>query len=299
VSGFREMERRSLDRPPRRVTRRAAFRVLFGSLPSRLGWLFLAFGLFGLRSALIQAREESWFQGPLETRVGHVTQSYELRSGKRHTPTGQYGVEFQYAAVPGGPESSSGHSYTWDREQIPRDGADVVVEVPAAHPGLGRIQNLSLHASREVPELLAIPLLGALGALGFGFFRGRRQLRLLVDSRLAPATLDRHDAPGFFQKRQHVLYFVYNDHHGIARSVIVGTSLPGRFKRGGGFLVAHDDSDPPRAVLLQALPGAPALGEDQVFRDEVAGLDALLSLVLPAVGIVTSLAATVAVLRVL
>jgi hypothetical protein len=296
VSGYREMQRMALDPPQRRVARRAAFRVLFGSLPSRVCWLVLVMGLVALRAAVIQAREESWFRGPLETRVGHVVRRYELHSGKHNAPTGQYCVEFSYAARADGPEVSSGRSYTRDLDLVPRHGAEVVVEVPAAHPGLGRAQGLSLHSSQGAPLMVAIPLLGALGVLGFGFVRGRRQLRLLVDSRLAPATLDRHDAPGLFEKGNHKLYFVYDDHRDVARSVVVKTYLPERFKK-GPLVVAHDDSEPPRAVLLQALPGAPTLGDDHVFRDGRAPLDLLLSLLLPVLGMLVSLAAGVAALQ--
>jgi hypothetical protein len=284
------MRRVSLDPPPRRVARRAAFRLLFGSLPSRLGWLVLVAGLLGLRVAVIAERQESWFRGPLEARAGHVTKQYEVRTGKHKTPTGLYHIEFRYADRPGGPEISSGRSYTRDPGAIPRDGEPVVVEVPVAHPGLARLRGLSLHSPDRAPlaVVVLVPLVFALGGLGYGFVRGRRELRLLVDSRLAPARLERHDPPGFFERKGHLLVFGYEDHRKIPRRLMVQTSFPERCKR-GPLVVAHDDSEPPRAVLLAALPGAPSLGDDQVFRDRLAGIDALLSFVLPGVCIAAAL----------
>jgi hypothetical protein len=299
VSAFRDMHQVSLDPPPRRVTRRAAFRILFGSLPSRIGWAVLVFGLTMLRAELVKQREEAWFRGALETRVGHVTSIHELRSRRSRTPSGDYVVRFRFAPRPGAAETSSGRSYTRDRDAIPEIGSEVSIEVPAAHPEIGRLASLSLYTSQSFPAVMLLPILGALGALGFGVFRGRRQLRLLVDSRLTSATLDRHDEPGFFERRRgHLLYFVYDDHRRVARSVVVQTRLPGRFKQ-GPLVVAHDDSDPPRAMLLQALPGQPRLDDDQVFRDGTDALDVLLSLLLPAAGLLGALATTVAVLNVL
>lgn len=271
---------RKLVPPPRIVPREVRLRLLFGGRVAQSGWAWFACGVLVCATLAMLADVGSlWrFRGAATAR-GKVT---AIDPSATYTFTAPDGV------------AQTGVSYTDD--QTTAVGSIVEVEFLSDRPGSSRIvgtetRGLSAHA---FIVLTLGPLIG-LGIALWRLARGRRALRLLALGRTTRGTLVAKRDLGWEinDRTVYELTFEFVTEDGRPARTKVRTTDPAPLEDEQLEQLVYDPFDPPRATLMDALPGAPRIADDGTL---VAGGPWRRYVVLPAIGAAALVAAAIVVL---
>jgi hypothetical protein len=164
------------------------------------------------------------------------------------------------------------------------EGVLVTVEHRASDPSISRIEGMRASAVGVVIAFVfIIPLIG-LAFVRSGLRSGLRARRLLAEGLLAQATLkSKEEMVARADKPVHRLVFEFEAHTGGTHEVVVTTNHSWRLEDDETERVVYDPRHPSDAVLLDELPGEPAIDARGDFvTGGAAGMAiALLALALP------------------
>ncbi|MDP7421930.1 MAG: DUF3592 domain-containing protein [bacterium] len=274
---------------PRYVPSSVRLRVLFGGFFNQFGWLFFGFGLIFVWFFAFNADFSSLFlfRGPLKNLEG-VINSIE-----------------KTGASEGGSRSSSGapiyaYRYTFFLDEVEFSGVSyrtgkrfkvnqcVTIEYPVGNPSISRIENMRRAIFGPIVGFVIIfPLVGAVFII-VGVKNGLKANRLLTDGRLALGSLKSKETTNTRINKRMVykLTFEFEAPNGQSYQAVAKTHLPETLEDEEREQLLYDPVQPDAAVMLNSLPGSPALDDSgNVYFKSAVG-PALLVLFLPAVTII-------------
>jgi hypothetical protein len=250
--------------PPRPVSLLVRLQVLFGGSINQFGWCFFGFGMVFFWLFVGRADLTSWyrFRGPLATVQGQVTGSSDTGASeggsKSHRGSPVYKNEFAFVVDD---KEYHGASYATGRRL--QAGHTATVEYVPGKPGVARIQGMRTNVFGPVVLFVVIFPLAGLGILSFGLVRGARACNLLAHGVQTSAKLTFRGSTNMRVNRQPVyeFTFVFKTLDGEVSTAKVRSAAE-LFQNNAEELIVYDPRQPGRAQLLQALPGAPQIGED-------------------------------------
>lgn len=278
--------------PPRQVPLGLRLQVLLGGPLGLLGWLFAAFGsLFPWVFVPMADWSFVRFRGPTGDAQGQVESAEKTGAKENNRRVWKVGYRF---TDPAGVERT-GASFALG--QAPDPGTPVRVEFLLADPGVSRIEGLRMAPFSPWVSLVALfPAAGLLLALA-GLRRGLTAVALMAEGELGLGTLRGKEATSTRVNNRPVyaLTFAFTDLDGREQTVTARTHQPERLQDQAQELLVYDPSTPSRAVLIDDLPGGPALDLDQ--GRFVGGGKGALTLLLPAAFVLVNAAGLLLVLR--
>ncbi len=255
------------DNLPRPVPLRTLLTVLLGSFYVRFGWLMLAIGLV---TGWTFARHAD-YSAPLfavlarDTANGVVVEVSETRAteGGNEEESGRRIFRVRYTFVAQG-SAWEGVSYTsWDP---PTPGQRVTVEYLRLDARLSRIRGMRrAWFGPSAAVGLVFPLIGA-GLLLHGLGQGMQGCQLLRKGRLSRARLrdSRPTNVTINNRPVMALTFEFRACDGMDYQIVAKSHEPERLEDEPEELVLYDPADPEYAVMLDGLPGSPALSQSGV-----------------------------------
>lgn len=261
--------------PPRQVTTGLRYLVLLGGPLGVIGWLLAAFGSIFVWAFLPMA-DPSFvlLRGPLGGAEGAVVSVEQTAAREDERAIWKVGFRFR---DPAGVERT-GASYALGTP--PEPGTPVKVEFRLADPDVARIEGLRMGPfSPWLIGLVALfPAVGLVLALG-GLRRGLTGVALLAEGELTVGRLRAKEPTNtrINNRTVYALTFAFTDLDGREQTVVERTHQPEKLQDDAEELLVYDPSTPSRAVLVDNLPGRPALDRERgVFAGSARGLLALL-----------------------
>ncbi|MGE0160536.1 MAG: DUF3592 domain-containing protein [Gemmatimonadales bacterium] len=268
--------------PPRAVPLDLSIRVVLGSALAQVGWFLVGFGFvfvwaFDADGAVASAFR---FFGEEQVVEGTTTGWRELNVSVNEEKV----FETAYAFEVDG-RGYTGSSYATG-DYVP-EGLSVPIEYHRSDPSISRIQGMrATTVGLAVALVFSIPLIG-LAFVRWGLSSGLRARRLLAEGLLGHAVLKSEEVTKMEVNDVPVrrLTFEFSADSGGTYEVVATTHETARLKDDETEGVVYDPRHPSDAVLLDDLPGRPAVNA----RGELVGGGlrghglALLSLVLPVV----------------
>jgi hypothetical protein len=266
--------------PPRAVPLDLAIRVVLGSPLGQVGWFLVGFGFvfvwaFDADGAVSSALR---FAGEEQIAQGTTTGWRELSLSVNDEPV----FETSYAFDVGG-LTFAGRSYATGY-YVP-EGTPVTIEHRPSDPSSSRIQGMrATRVGLVIAFVFVIPLIG-LAFVRSGLTSGLRARRLLADGHLAHAVLESEEDTAMQVNERPVrrLTFQFTADSGGRYVVVATTHQTGRLKDDESERVVYDPRHPSDAVLIDDLPGRPAIDARGNFVASGArgAAGALLCLVVP------------------
>jgi hypothetical protein len=273
---------RHLAPPPRVVPLDLAIRVVLGSPLGQVGWFLVGFGFvfvwaFDADGAVSSALR---FAGEEQVAQGTTTGWRELSLSVNDEPV----FETSYAFDVGG-GAFTGRSYATGY-YVP-EGTTVAIEHRSSDPSISRIQGMrATRVGLVIAFVFVIPLIG-LAFVRSGLSSGLRARRLLAEGHLAHAVLESEEDTAMEVNQRPVrrLTFQFTADSGGTYAVVATTHHTGRLKDDESERVVYDPRHPSDAVLIDDLPGRPAIdARGELLGGGLGGWAlALLSLCVPGV----------------
>ena len=276
-----------LNHQPRCVPLSTRLTALFGSGFQPFGWLFFGFGMMFTLVFAGNADLSSLltFRGALGEAEGVIVSSEKSAyseggssrgsgSRRRGTPIYRHDYTFEINGI-----THLGISYS--KGGVLMTGHKVQVEFPHGRPGTSRIKGMrNAPFGPWVLLVLIFPVVG-LAFVVPGLTSGWKSCRLLTEGVLAKARLTGKQRTNIQVNKQHVykLIFQYTDRLGQNHQVETRTHRPEKLEDDSEEQVLYDPLRPARAVLVDALPGAPMISEDE--QVEATRLKSVLAAILP------------------
>jgi len=257
-----------LTEPPRAVSPLLVAQLMLGSLPGRLGWLILGFGMiffwaFGMNA---DVTAPFVFRGDLEsvsaTIVAVVETGFAEGGGDEDegTPVLAHHYRFAYDG-----RRYEGISYALQAEEAGATPVEIdaatTVEFPRGHPERSRIRGM-----RSAPFPAFVVLVGVFPLVGLVLAAaaapgGWRSWRLLRHGRLASGKLVADERTGASANRQpvHKLTFEFQDTSGGAARITVRTRETQSLRDDVTERLVYDPARPTRGTTLDHLPGSPRI----------------------------------------
>lgn len=266
--------------PPRNLPWSLRCHLLFGGVVTPVfGWVFLAMApLFFWGWSNADLTSFYYFRGDVQTATGVVTESWQTlsregrssgsrfgrRSGRRSTSKPIYANAYSFV----GPDGFEHHGVSYAAGKRLAEGNSVTIEFPRGNPAVSRIQGM--RRARFGPLIVGVvifPLVGLGFALG-GLIRGVQASRLLVRGKLGWGVLKAKTptASRVSKARVYRLRFEFIADDGQPYRVIANTYEPHRLKDQRQESVLYDPARPSDAVLLDSLPGSPAVDSTGNFQ---------------------------------
>lgn len=271
---------------PRRVSTLLRLRLLFGGVLNTIGWAITCFGMifvwvFVSNSELATLGK---FSGDLGGVSAFVTAVEATSMSENNTNVQVVRYEFEVDD-----RRLSGASYA--TRGLPAVGARVDVEYVVADPAMSRIKGMrTAPFSAAVAFVWLFPLVG-IGFVAFGLRAARNAVRLLEHGEHARGRLVAKEATSVTVNNQRVfrLTFEFEDASGATHKAVL---------RSHRLADLEDEEtedlmyDPQRdaAVVLDALPGRPAIAADGGFDTAGPGV-AIAVLILPGLAVVGNVVA--------
>jgi hypothetical protein len=250
----------TLSPPPRPVSLGLRLQLLFGALPSIIGFAVLAFGLVFAIVFIGGSEVMTWgaFDGELARVEGTIVGAEETAYEVNEVEVVAY--HFTYPRDDG--FLGRGVSYTtgW----VFDEGAKVPVEYVVDQPHVARIEGQrTAPFGSFVLFVLIFPLVGLFMAVP-GLLKGMRAVRLLRTGELGWGQLVAKEETNVEINEQTVyrLTFQFEDARGNIREAVTKTHRPHELEDDAEEPLLYDPALPKAAVLLDNLPGRPEFGSD-------------------------------------
>jgi uncharacterized protein (DUF58 family) len=251
---------RELGPPPRGVALLLRLQLLFGGILGLMGWILFAAGiLFSLLFFVLFQVDTQFYRwrGSLETARGTILRSERTHISDKRGTRRTYYYRFHYAFVAKDGVRRTGSSVAKHVRYKP--GSRVTVEYPRGDPGVSRI----LGMQRSVGGswfflLLLLPLAGVILAT-IGLLLGWRKIALLRHGMPAKGHLVGKDVTAMKvnNKRVYRMTFEFQTPDGRTHRASSRTNAPEELEDDVFERLLYRESNPTRAVLLDALPGSP------------------------------------------
>jgi len=244
---------------PRQVPASVRLRVLFGGFLSQFGWLFLGFGMIFVWVFQVDSALASFiaFRGRLESTTGTVAECRKTSYTVNNSPV--YATHYAFKSPDG--RTHKGVSYSTGAP--PAKGAPVTVEYPKGNPGTSRIKGMSTTPfGMWVSFVLVFPALGFVFA-AIGMRKGVRGLRLLTHGKTGKGKLLSKEPTNTKINDQTVykLTFEFVAEDGKTYQAKAKTHHTARLEDETEEPLVYDPLNPSYAVMMDALPGSPRIGE--------------------------------------
>jgi hypothetical protein len=270
---------RHLSPPPRSLPFDLSIRVVLGDILGQVGWFLVGFGFIFVWAFDATGTVASVFRfsGELATVEGTTTGWRETSLSINDEDV----YETTYAFAVNG-RAFTGSSYATG--YYVAEGVVVTIEYRPTDPSFSRIESMRASpAGVAIAFVFVFPFIG-LAFVRAGLRRGLRARRLLVEGHLAQATLkSKEEVISRADKPVYRLVFEFTADSGGSHEVEVTTNHAWRLEDEETERVVYDPRHPSDAVLLDDLPGGPAIDARGSFvGGGAAGMVvALLCLVLP------------------
>ncbi len=248
-----------LGMPPRPIPLLVRGRLLFGGFMNQFGWLWLAFSMIfvlifigksGLKGLVFSFSERA-------LAPGQVLRVEETNSSENDSTI--YAIRYLFRVEQQEAEYY-GVSYTKNYFSF-AEGQQVQVEYHVATPANSRIQGTRMSPfGNSIACMMLFPLIGVVTIFG-GMRLGIRNLRLLKHGHTAQGTLIRKEPTNTRINEQIVykLIFEFVDAGGMRQQAIAKSHQTHTLEDEETERVLYDPKNPSAAVLLDNLPGRPAV----------------------------------------
>ena len=248
-----------LEDPPRPVPMGVRLSALVGGATTQFGWAFFGFGLifFWVFFPAVELVSLVEFRGEVETVPGTVVECKETNCKENETRV--YAIHYAFTASDG--VERRGVSYATGDPR--REGSAVTVEYPKGKPSASRIQGLRRSTFSVWTSFVAVfPLVG-LAFIVVGLKRGIKANRLLAHGKLGHGTLKDKKPTNVTVNDQRVwkLVFEFRADDGRNYETTVKTHETRLLEDDAEERLLYDPWDPNYVMMLDNLPGAPAIDE--------------------------------------
>jgi hypothetical protein len=270
-----------LEPPPRAVPLGVRARLLFGGVPTQLGWLFICVGMlvvwiFAADSELVTMFR---FEGTLEHTPGTVVESHETTSSENK----QQIIAIHYRFVDEG-GTHDGVSYTTG--EVPKPASEISVEFPSGDPEHSRIVGMRDHRfGLSSAFVFVFPIIGLMLAAR-GLRSGKQASELLARGCVARGRLCGRAETNVLINDKPVMALTFEfEVDGRKYRTTARTATPDALTDEETEQLVYAPSNPRRATMIDHLPGAPRIDEDGRFA-EVMPIDTIVFTALPAIAVI-------------
>jgi hypothetical protein len=233
--------------------------ALFGGFVNQFGWFFFGFGMIFVWAFVPDIDFTSWyrFRGDVATTQGTVTAVRETHM--RENDVGVYEIRYAFAADDG--RRCEGTSYVTGTRY--GEGGTVGIEYRRDDPGVSRIEGARQRpAPIWVSFVLVFPLVG-LAFIAAGLKKGIKANRLLGRGKLGWGTLKSKEPTNASINNQPVykLTFEFVAEDGRTYEAVAKTHETRLLEDDAEERLLYDPWDPNYVVMLDNLPGGPAIDE--------------------------------------
>jgi len=278
----------AFERPPRTIPITLLPPLYFGGVFAQLGWFFFGFGMIFVwvftRNADITYLWD--FSGQLQTVDGFVINSEETNfseGGTEHSKgTSVCRIRYRFVDKDGIEHRAECYKKGWN----PQTSTHVIIEYREDRPEISRIQGTRRRPVGLIGLFLVIfPIIGAVLA-ATGLRRGRKAHSLLRFGHLTTGRLVEKSGTTTQINGQIVykLTFEFTDDLGESHRVAAKTHETAKLEDEESERLLYDPYKPTYAVLIDNLPGSPAIDEHGYLCSRPSR--AILSLLLPAISLI-------------